>query len=123
MEKRIVSIETGEKIIVVNKELKKANTLLANADGTLSVIKGELIDEKYYSITPINMELLRNYFYLTDFLNHSVNLLTPNLEKDFNRILNFIYSKLDSSYVNDDYNIINQYFQSITIYEKEKNTN
>lgn len=123
MDKRIVSIETGEKIIVVNKELKKANTLLANADGTLSVIKGELIDEKYYSITPINMDLLRNYFYLTDFLNHSANLLTPNLEKDFNRILNFIYSKLDSSYVNDDSNIINQYFQSITIYEKEKNTN
>ena len=116
IEPKLISISNGEKIIIANRNTKKS-IILQEVDGKY-IISYKDNDKSNFRINTVDIEALRCFIYLMDFTNHCASLSIPSeLMKNFNDLMNYVAEIINPTF-NDDSEIIEQTFQSITKFEK-----
>ncbi len=121
-----IEIDSGAKAIFVNPKTKKTMYQLMDCNKHYAINHVRKNAEEYCSIKRIDSGLLYCDFAINIIENNLSKLnMTKTMEKEFAIIRKFIQEQLENNPIkgskNDEFIIKEQFYQCVSIYEKEKN--
>lgn len=118
MEKRVLKLEEGEEIIIVNAK-KQTGILIQNKDNNLIVEECKEQELANFQVKNISISETRSLIYLMDFQNHSEEL-PKDEQQSLNKLMDYYYTKIYGENYNTNNTIVkNEQFQILTTFSED----